>query len=121
MCCSQTGFRPGNKPGDTGHRAGKGYCRAGSRHGSTKKRQNYRVTRGKIIAVAATVNVSMNEYETATFEDQFITTPMSEAGDSGSLVLNMDNAAVGLLFAGSGKATICNRIKNVMEALSIKF
>ncbi|HHU93188.1 MAG TPA: hypothetical protein GXZ20_08670 [Halanaerobiaceae bacterium] len=79
------------------------------------------VTRGKIIAVAATVNVSMNEYETATFEDQFITTPMSEAGDSGSLVLNMDNAAVGLLFAGSGKATICNRIKNVMEALSIKF
>lgn len=79
------------------------------------------VTRGKIVAVAATVNVSMNEYETATFEDQFITTPMSEAGDSGSLVLNMDNAAVGLLFAGSGKATICNRIKNVMEALEIEF
>ncbi|NLJ84350.1 MAG: hypothetical protein GX336_05530 [Halanaerobiaceae bacterium] len=79
------------------------------------------VTRGKIVAVAATVTVSMNEYETATFEDQFITTPMSEAGDSGSLVLDMGNAAVGLLFAGSGKATICNRIKNVLEALSIKF
>ncbi len=79
------------------------------------------LTTGKIVAVDATVNVSMSENETANFEDQFITTPISKAGDSGSLVLDMDNNAVGLLFAGSQKATICNRISNVLQELSIEF
>ncbi|MFP4660592.1 MAG: hypothetical protein ACLFPF_00210 [Halanaerobiales bacterium] len=78
------------------------------------------LTRGKVVAVDATVNVSMSETESANFEDQFITTPISKAGDSGSLVLDMDNNAVGLLFAGSDKATVCNRISNVIQALSIE-
>ena len=79
------------------------------------------LTRGKVVAVDATVSVSMSENETANFEDQFVTTPISKAGDSGSLVLDMDNNAVGLLFAGSEKATVCNRITNVMKELSIEF
>ncbi len=79
------------------------------------------LTTGKIVAVDATVNVSMSENESAQFDDQFVTTPISKAGDSGSLVLDMHNNAVGLLFAGSEKATICNRISNVLQELSIEF
>ncbi|MFW6287225.1 MAG: hypothetical protein ACOC2J_00570 [bacterium] len=78
------------------------------------------LTRGKVVAVDATVNVRMSETESANFEDQFITTPISKAGDSGSLVLDMDNNAIGLLFAGSEKATVCNKISNVIQALSIE-
>lgn len=79
------------------------------------------LTKGKVVAVGAAVNVNMNESETAVFEDQFVTTPISKAGDSGSLVLDMNNFAVGLLFAGSEKATVCNYISNVLDALSIEF
>ncbi|MFW6281552.1 MAG: hypothetical protein ACOC1O_02000 [bacterium] len=79
------------------------------------------LTEGKIVAVDASVTVNMSESEQANFEDQFITTPMSKAGDSGSLILDMENNAVGLLFAGSEKATVCNRISNVMDNLDIEF
>lgn len=78
-------------------------------------------TTGKVVAVNTTVTVNISENETATFEDQFVTTPISKAGDSGSLVLDMNNNVVGLLFAGSEKATVCNRIENVMKELSIEF
>ena len=46
---------------------------------------------------------------------------MSEAGDSGSLILDEKNKAVGLLFAGSSKATICNEITNVCDSLNVEF
>ena len=42
-----------------------------------------------------------------------MTTNISAGGDSGSLVLSLDNVAVGLLFAGSTIATIVNQIENV--------
>ncbi|NLM97937.1 MAG: hypothetical protein GX175_10095 [Halanaerobiaceae bacterium] len=79
------------------------------------------LTKGRIVAIEATLTVNMNETDTAVFEDQFITTPLSKPGDSGSLILDMNNNAVGLLFAGSEKATVCNRISNVLEKLSVKF
>jgi hypothetical protein len=41
----------------------------------------------------------------------------SEPGDSGSLVVDADRSAVGLLFAGDGTATYCNRIADVLDAL----
>lgn len=78
-------------------------------------------TTGKIIAMGTVVKVNMSESEVAIFEDQLVTTPLSKAGDSGSLVLDMDNNAVGLLFAGSDQATVCNRVDNVMEKLNIVF
>jgi len=79
------------------------------------------LTTGKIVSVGATLTVNMSETEKAIFEDQFITTPISRAGDSGSLVLDMDNYATGLLFAGSDKATVCNRITNVLDMLEVEF
>ncbi len=79
------------------------------------------LTTGKVVSVNTTVTVNMSETEKATFEDQFVTTPISKAGDSGSLVLDMENNATGLLFAGSDKATVCNRITNVLDLLEIEF
>lgn len=79
------------------------------------------LTLGKVVATEATVEVKISEAESALFDDQFVTEPLSKAGDSGSLILDMENNAVGLLFAGSDRATICNRISNVMELLNIGF
>jgi hypothetical protein len=56
----------------------------------------------------------------ATFEDQIITTPMSQGGDSGSLlVAGNTSKSIGLLFAGSAESTIHNEIQNVLDCLDI--
>jgi hypothetical protein len=43
--------------------------------------------------------------------------PFSDGGDSGSLVVDGDRSAVGLLFAGDGQATYLNPIAAVLDAL----
>lgn len=56
--------------------------------------------------MTAAVNVTYGGGRTARFEDQIITGPMSEGGDSGSLLVDADELkAVGLLFAGSAGPT----------------
>jgi len=77
------------------------------------------VTTGTIKAVHATVQVEMGDGEAAVFEDQIIASPMSQGGDSGALVLDDQRRAVGLLFAGSDKTTVFNRIQNVIDELDI--
>ena len=42
---------------------------------------------------------------------------MSQGGDSGSAILDMDRRVVGLLFAGSSAVTILNPIDEVLSAL----
>ncbi|HEY8416666.1 MAG TPA: hypothetical protein VIK93_01380 [Limnochordales bacterium] len=79
------------------------------------------LTTGEVTALGATVTVALGGGVTARFSDQVVTTPLAQPGDSGSLVLDETNRAVGLLFAGSEQATICNRIQNVLEALRIRF
>ncbi|MFQ6040728.1 MAG: hypothetical protein ACE5PV_07720 [Candidatus Poribacteria bacterium] len=51
----------------------------------------------------------------AWFEDQLLITPgeFSDAGDSGSCILDLDEYIVGLLFAGSATHTIANYIEEV--------
>jgi hypothetical protein len=47
-------------------------------------------------------------------------TSFSNAGDSGSLILERGtNKAVGLLFAGSASHTIANHIDDVLKALGV--
>ncbi|MFW5995978.1 MAG: hypothetical protein ACOCQB_01790 [Halanaerobiaceae bacterium] len=77
------------------------------------------VTESKIEVIDTTVEVNMDQSEKAIFHEQFVTGPMSRPGDSGSLMVNDDNRAVGLLFAGSNDATISNNINNVLDALEI--
>lgn len=79
------------------------------------------VTSGEVVAVGATLNVGLGENTVARFADQIVTTPMGQPGDSGALVLDANNRAVGLLFAGSDEATLCNRIGAVCDALNVEF
>lgn len=78
------------------------------------------LTRGKVSHVDATVTINYGR-EVALFENQVLATPMSEGGDSGSLVLERDGHAVGLLFAGSNQVTVLNRIQDVLKALQVQF
>ena len=71
-------------------------------------------TTGKIIGLHATMSIQY-DYGTFIFTDQIVTTNMSQGGDSGSLLLDMNRNAVGLLFAGSSSFTLHNPIKYPRE------
>src|SRR5262249_41296879 len=82
-------------------------------------------TAGRVTSIDTDVSV---QYETGTytFESQTIIVglhnkPFSDAGDSGSLILERETqTAVGLLFAGSTTHTIANHLEDVLQALSVK-
>jgi hypothetical protein len=78
-------------------------------------------TTGYVTSVNATINVNYGAAGTARFVNQITTTNMARGGDSGSLLVDKANHAVGLLFAGSSTITIYNPIKPVMGMLGIKF
>lgn len=71
--------------------------------------------------INATVIVSYGSNLTATFVNQYVAGPMSQGGDSGSLIMDLENQAVGLLFAGSDQVTIFNPIEAVISGLGITF
>jgi hypothetical protein len=77
-------------------------------------------TTGRITAVNATVDVNYGGGRVARMKDQIITTAMSAGGDSGSLVMTLDNVAIGLLFAGSAQSMIANQIENVRTLLKVE-
>jgi hypothetical protein len=77
-------------------------------------------TTGKVTNINATVDVNYGGGRVARFCRQIITTAMSAPGDSGSLVTDRDEGAVGLLFAGSSVATIINNIAYVQLLLRVR-
>ncbi len=79
------------------------------------------VTNGQIRVMNVTADVNYGQGRVLRFENQIFTTPMSQGGDSGSLVLDENNLAVGLLFAGSDQGTLINPIQPILELLNIKF
>jgi hypothetical protein len=76
-------------------------------------------THSAVAQIDATVRIDYGGRE-ALFAGQFIAGPMSRPGDSGSAVLDMDRRVVGLLFAGSDLATVCNPIDQVLSALDVE-
>lgn len=78
-------------------------------------------TVGWIEGLNATVNVRYPGNRIARFMDQIIIKPgeFSAPGDSGSLILDVDENALGLLFAGSSTHTIANHIEHVSRLLKI--
>ncbi|MBS3900078.1 MAG: hypothetical protein KGZ54_03220 [Dethiobacter sp.] len=76
-------------------------------------------TSGRVAVIGATVNIGFSSGRSAQFTQQIITSKMGEAGDSGSLLLDGANRAVGLLFAGSAKTTIFHPIADVLQALDV--
>ncbi len=77
-------------------------------------------TTGKILALNATVDVNYGGGRVARFAKQIITSRMSAPGDSGSLVCDIKEGAVGLLFAGSPQITVVNSILYVQSLLGIR-
>lgn len=79
------------------------------------------LTKGRIEAIDVSVRVGYGfggPY--ANFKNQIVTGRMSSPGDSGSLLLDYDNYAVGLLFAGSTQSSIYNPIDKVLKALEVE-
>jgi hypothetical protein len=76
-------------------------------------------TRGRITQVKVTTSVDYNGRRAA-FTDQLIASGMSEGGDSGSAILDDDRNVVGLLFAGSPRATLVNPIDKVLSLLQVE-
>ena len=77
-------------------------------------------TEGTVTLMNATVDVSYSEDLRARFTGQVIATPMSQGGDSGALIIERDSLkAVGLLFAGSRRATIFTPMQTVLEVMSV--
>ncbi len=82
-------------------------------------------TEGTITLMNATVNVSYNTptgVQQARFVGQVMTSPMSQGGDSGSLILEVGSLnVIGLLFAGSSRATIFTPIDTVLDTMNVRF
>ena len=81
------------------------------------------LTQGRITAVNVTVNVNYGGGRVGHFRDQFSVRAgsgdFSAGGDSGSVVWEWAAGLrpCGLLFAGGGGTTFCNRITRVLAAL----
>ncbi len=77
------------------------------------------LTRGRVTGLDATVEVDYGG-KTAVFRGQIVSDIPSRGGDSGSLIVDESNRAVGLLFAGGATTTIMNPISSVLQALSLQ-
>lgn len=97
----------------------------------TKVGRTTGVTRGRIVSVEIDgLPVAMGPGDVVTFSDQIEVSggpaaEFSAPGDSGSLVLDLDGYAVGLLFAGGADSrgedfTYTNRISTVLEQLGVR-
>lgn len=79
-------------------------------------------TESQIVVMDAELTIGYGGSNYAKFEKQIVAGPMSQGGDSGSLVISKDEyLAVGLLFAGSEQVMIFNPINEVVSALDISF
>ena len=84
------------------------------------------LTQGTIRATGVSINVNYGPAGVAHFRDQFSvrstnSQTFSAGGDSGSFVWQWNRrlSPVGLLFAGGGGTTFCNRMSRVLTALDI--
>ena len=77
-------------------------------------------TEGTVTMMNATVDVDYGENLKARFSGQVIASPISQGGDSGALIIEGDSLnAVGLLFAGSRRATIFTPIQTVLDVMEV--
>lgn len=77
------------------------------------------LTSGRLRVRHAAVRVAVSDTEWALFTEQLVFTAMGAPGDSGSLIATPDGKAVGLLAAGSDRATIACEIRRVLDLLDV--
>jgi hypothetical protein len=77
------------------------------------------LTTDQITQLDVTVSVLYGT-QIAVFKNQLMAGAMSQGGDSGSAVLDMNKQVIGLLFAGSTTTTIMNPIQLVLDALQVQ-
>lgn len=85
----------------------------------TKVGRTTEKTTSEIVDTNATVSVTYEPGKTAIFINQLITNRMTEAGDSGSLLLDSENKAVGLSFANAPFISMFNPIDVVLKELNV--
>lgn len=71
----------------------------------------------KLLGATLTMHIGSSR---AIFKDQIVTTLMSSAGDSGALLMNLENNSVGLIIGGSPSGTVASPINAVLNALNVK-
>lgn len=76
-------------------------------------------TTGRVIGTNTTFSIAYDRGPTK-FSDCVVLSAMSKAGDSGSIILDMNMRAVAHLFAGSPKVTIANDIMNAVNEYGLK-
>lgn len=86
----------------------------------TKSGRTTGTSSADVEAVGASIRVRISDSRTVTFRDQIIAGHLSEPGDSGSPVFDSSGRLFGLLFAGSSRLTVLNKIANVETALGIR-
>jgi hypothetical protein len=77
-------------------------------------------TTGTILAVNATVSVNYPGGRIARFAKQIITSAMATGGDSGAVIVDLEQRALGLLFATSTAIAIASPISLVEQLLDIR-
>lgn len=75
-------------------------------------------TLGKLLYTNVSISINY-KHGSSTFDNQYLFSNMSKGGDSGSLIRDQNNKAVGLLFAGSDKITVANPIKTVLNYFEV--
>lgn len=96
----------------------KGGLRAGDVVRKTGRTTNTAL--GRVMVTNATVDISFGGGRVARFANQIVTTGMAAGGDSGSLITDLDNNAVALLFAGSSAVTVANAYEDVRSLLRVE-
>lgn len=79
------------------------------------------LTHGQILIQSVVMRVDYGDAGTCIFTNQLVSDIGSGPGDSGSLVVDLQGRAVGLLFAGGDNITVLNPIADVLQQLRIRF
>ena len=76
-------------------------------------------TTGRVMALNASFSIAY-DMGSMKFNNCVVCSPMSQGGDSGSIITDMNMNAIALLFAGSPKVTIANPIRPVINEYGLK-
>ena len=76
-------------------------------------------TQGTVLSLHSKFSIGYDMGQVS-FEDCIVCTSMSRGGDSGSVLLDADMKAIGLLFAGSDKVTVFHPIQTVVKEYGLR-